>query len=47
MISQGQPEKVIPTCREAVHLAPKFAEAQKNLGLALTDAGHHDEAIAP
>jgi predicted O-linked N-acetylglucosamine transferase (SPINDLY family) len=39
-------EDALAACREAIRIAPEFAEAHVNLGLALRDAGLLDAAVA-
>ena len=45
LIDRGSPAIAIPHCREAVRLAPEYALAQQNLGLALRNSENYRDAI--
>lgn len=47
LIKQKKAKEALPKAQEAVRLAPTFAEAQKNLALALCELHRYDEALVP
>jgi tetratricopeptide (TPR) repeat protein len=47
LIKQKKAKEALPKAQEAVRIAPAFAEAQKNLALALCELHRYEEALPP